>query len=344
MSHVRSHRIVMDGNGSYLGMSKGCFVLRDRKGNEEKYPLFENQIKEVVLQSGNSISTGVLASLGFWGVDVMVMTARGRPVAVMKSLDDDSHVKTRLCQYEAYNGEKGLEIAKQLIIGKLYGQNVLLKKYGFETHDMSQITRWVNSVRGKKIETIRPKLMQIEGTATKKYLRQLFGLIPEKIRPKKRKSWKAYGGVNNLFNLGYEVLQWKVHRACLKAKLEPYLGFLHSVQYGKPSLVCDLVELYRFMVDDFVIDFVQSLKPKDFSTKEVQASKNRKGKREYLNDEKTKEMMKILQDYFETKVEIPLIRYGKRQRIETLINEEALLLAKYIRNENKTWNPRISSS
>jgi len=55
----------MNGNGSYLGMSKGCFVLRDREGNEEKYPLFENQIKEVVLQSGNSISTGALASLGF---------------------------------------------------------------------------------------------------------------------------------------------------------------------------------------------------------------------------------------------------------------------------------------
>ena len=124
----------MDGNGSYLGMSKGCFIVRDRKGNEKKYPLFENHIKEVVLQSGNSISTGALASLGFWGVDVMVMTARGKPVVVMKSLDDDSHVKTRLCQYEAHNSSKGLEIAKQLVLGKLFGQNVLLEKYGFEKH------------------------------------------------------------------------------------------------------------------------------------------------------------------------------------------------------------------
>jgi len=332
----------MNGNGSYLGMSKGCFVLRDREGNEEKYPLFENQIKEVVLQSGNSISTGALASLGFWDVDVMVMTARGKPVAVMKSLDDDSHVKTRLCQYEAYNNEKGLDIAKQLILGKLSGQNVLLRKYGFETHDMSQIKRWVHSIQGMKVETIRPKLMQIEGTATKKYLGQLFGLIPEKIRPEKRKSWKAYDGVNNIFNLGYEMLQWKVHRACLKAKLEPYLGFLHSVQYGKPSLVCDLEELYRYMVDDFVVNYVQGLKPKDFSTKDVQASKNRKGKREYLNDAKTRDLMTKLQDYFDIKVEVPLIRHGKRQRIETLINEETLLLAKYLRSESTQWQPRTA--
>jgi len=73
----------------------------------ERYPLLENEIKEVVLRSGNSVSTGALASLGFWDIDVMVMTNRGRPVALLKSLDDDAHVKTRLCQYEAYNGEKG---------------------------------------------------------------------------------------------------------------------------------------------------------------------------------------------------------------------------------------------
>ncbi|NIO38207.1 hypothetical protein GTO27_10985 [Candidatus Bathyarchaeota archaeon] len=27
----------------------------------------------------------------------------------------------------------------------------------------------------------------------------------------------------------------------MKAKLEPYLGFLHSEQVSKPSLVCDLI-------------------------------------------------------------------------------------------------------
>jgi len=57
--------------------------------------------------------------------------------------------------------------------------------------------------------------------------------------------------VNNIFNLAYDMLSWKIHRAVTKAKLEPYLGFLHSVQYGKPSLVCDLQELYRYLLDDF---------------------------------------------------------------------------------------------
>ena len=54
-------------------------------------------------------------------------------------------------------------------------------------------------------------------------------------------------------------------------------------------------------------------------------------------------MMKALEGFFESKVDIPLIRHGKRQRIETLINEEALLLAKYLRGEKTDWAPRIAT-
>jgi len=49
-----------------------------------------------------------------------------------------------------------------------------------------------------------------------------------------------------------------------------------------------------------------------------------------------------LNDYFRTKVEIPRIMRGESQEIETLINEEALLLAKYLRNARQSWNPRIA--
>lgn len=51
--------------------------------------------------------------------------------------------------------------------------------------------------------------------------------------------------------------------------------------------------------------------------------------------------MKRLNRFFECEVEIPRIRIGKRQTIETLINEEAWLFAKFLREERKMWNPRI---
>jgi hypothetical protein len=51
--------------------------------------------------------------------------------------------------------------------------------------------------------------------------------------------------------------------------------------------------------------------------------------------------MKSLYQFFECEVEVPRIRIGKKQTIETLINEEILLLAKFLRDERKTWAPRI---
>ena len=71
-------------------------------------------------------------------------------------------------------------------------------------------------------------------------------------------------------------------------------------------------------------------------------SRKRKGKREYLNDLQTTDLMKRLYRCFESKVEVPRIRVGTRQTLQTLINEEALLLAKFLRDEQETWTPRIA--
>lgn len=62
-----------------------------------------------------------------------------------------------------------------------------------------------------------------------------------------------------------------------------------------------------------------------------------------MNDAKTGEFTKKLSAYFRTRVDVPRIMRGEKQEIERLINEEALLLAKYIRNETKEWKPRIAN-
>ena len=54
--------------------------------------------------------------------------------------------------------------------------------------------------------------------------------------------------------------------------------------------------------------------------------------------------MKRLNTLFECNVEIPRIKVGKSQTIETLINEEPFLFAKFVRDENNSWTPRICQS
>ncbi len=54
--------------------------------------------------------------------------------------------------------------------------------------------------------------------------------------------------------------------------------------------------------------------------------------------------MKKLNAFFESTVEIPRIKVGKKQTIETLISEEALLFADYLRTEKTRWIPRITEA
>jgi CRISPR-associated protein Cas1 len=335
-------KIILDQYGSFLGMEKGCYIVKDKNGNVKRYPQFENRIGEVILTSGNTVSVGALASFGFWEIDVLIMTQKGMPVATLRSIDDDSHVETRIKQYQALDNGKGIEIAKQIILGKLKGQNEILRKYGLRQHDLYAIKTKLDEIGKYDLNTARRKILALEGQTTDRYYEQIFKLLPETLRINNRKTKGAYDGINNILNLSYTMLKWKVTKAILNAKLEIFLGFIHSVKFGKPSLVCDLMELYRFLCDDYVIQFCLKLSKRDFIVKTESCSSNRKGKREYLNDKKTMNLMRELTAYFEKTVEIPRIMHGNRQSIDTLISEEALLLAKFLRSEMKTWIPRIA--
>ena len=53
-------------------------------------------------------------------------------------------------------------------------------------------------------------------------------------------------------------------------------------------------------------------------------------------------MREKLYGFFESWVDVARVKHGSRQTVEGLISEEALLLAKYLRNEREAWIPRVA--
>ena len=96
------------------------------------------------------------------------------------------------------------------------------------------------------------------------------------------------------------------------------------------------------MIDDFLIQFCQKLRDKDFVVKTEDLTRKKKGKRQYLSNKLTREITKELNHFFESYVKVPRIKVGKKQSIETLINEEAVLFSRHLRNEKDSWTPRIN--
>ena len=62
----------------------------------------------------------------------------------------------------------------------------------------------------------------------------------------------------------------------------------------------------------------------------------------FINNKQSRDLMKQLDIFFESKIDFPRMVVGNKQAIETLINEEALLLTNFLRIDRRTWIPKIT--
>ncbi|MCS7095736.1 MAG: hypothetical protein RMK50_01515 [Nitrososphaerota archaeon] len=103
------------------------------------------------------------------------------------------------------------------------------------------------------------------------------------------------------------------------------------------------MELYRYLIDDFLIGRRAKFHKNDFVCVTDFVLHLRMGKRVHLCDYEAGKLAEDLNSLFERKVDVPRVKHGQKQTLETLICEEALLLAKYIRGERNEWIPRLAS-
>lgn len=71
-----------------------------------------------------------------------------------------------------------------------------------------------------------------------------------------------------LLSFGYALLQKDITATVQQVGLDPYLGCLHTVEYGRPSLVLDLMEEFRPRIVDWAaLDLILAgkVKPSDFT-------------------------------------------------------------------------------
>ena len=120
-------RVTLSDYGEYLGTEKFDFVVK--KNQEKLWVKPFHSTEEINLSSGNTVSTKALAWASIYGIKTLVTSQSGRPLGVLLPLNYDSHVKTRIKQYEAYSNETGVSIAKTIAKSKIEAQASLLNNH-----------------------------------------------------------------------------------------------------------------------------------------------------------------------------------------------------------------------
>jgi len=253
-------QLVINSRGSYLRKKNNCFLIK----NEDK--VFEISVKKVdsiLITTSAYLSTDAIKFAMDNNIDIIFLDYFGNPYGRVWHSRLGSTTLIRRKQLESSTGVRGLNLAKEWIICKIDNQIELLKNLkNSRVHKEDILKSYIDFIEKKKIvllkiegslEEKRNGIMAVEGMAAKEYFKALSYIIPDRFKFKGRSRNPAKDEFNCLLNYGYGVLYSVVEKGCILAGLDPYLGFIHADNYNKKSLVFDLIEMFRILVDKTVI-------------------------------------------------------------------------------------------
>jgi len=262
-------QLVINTFGAYLCRRGELFQI---KINGQSTDISARKVRSILISAGAAFSSDAVQLAVEKNIDILFLDKYGDPFGRVWHGKPASTTAIRRMQFAAAQTDLGVKLALEWIGRKFDNQIALLTLMrDRRTRLSAQLTETVGSLKTLKVQTqdlvgniddMRQSLLGIEGRAGRTYWAALSLLLPAGYRFKGRSRNPAKDPFNCLLNYVYGILYGVVERACLLSGLDPYIGFIHTDHYNKPSLVFDLIEQYRIWADDTVLGLFAARKIK----------------------------------------------------------------------------------
>jgi len=254
---------------------KRILVIADERKDE--IPI--KSVRDLIISGKVSISSELIKILAESGVDILFTTPTGKPVARVVSAKAGGTAENRYEQYKSLEDVRGIKLAKSIILGKIRNQMSNVRYYS-KSRRMNKVisSRLYDAYRliREKFEQLRneefddlnsarKKILAYEGECAKYYWDGIRLTLDD--WNFEGRNQKSSDPVNLSLNIAYNMLMGQMWKYVLRFGLDPFMGYIHVERPGKLSLVFDLMEPFRPMVDRFVIGFLKKLSPAYFSEK-----------------------------------------------------------------------------
>ena len=296
--------------------------------DNKRYEYYPHQIKhDSVIVDGHtgSISFEAMHWLVKHNIPIAMLNWNGNLLSVTLPKETIS-AKLKIKQYEAYlDQDKRYGIAECMVREKVkQSLNLLAELHKYHNEVRALTARDIGSIRKD-----HENLLMYEGNSAILYwseLRKVFNKLYPKFRftdrNGRRQSWNtnASDEVNALLNYGYAILESEVRKDLNSIGLDPSISFLHELSNSRASLVYDVQELYRWLIDLSVIQLLEEkkLKKADFIVTENYNIR--------LRDTTTKALIEKIKLNFNTRA----LYNGKYYSYQNILYENVRLLANYI--------------
>lgn len=253
-------QLIINTYGAYLSRQGNLFHIKaDGKTTE----VSARRVQSILITAGAAFSTDAIQLAVESNIDILFLDKYGNPYGRVWHGRPGSTTAIRRRQLAISDTEEGFMLAQGWMLRKLDNQIELLTRMcKRRTRLSAELTKRIQALKELReqmdalsgpIEQIRGTLLGIEGRAGRTYWETVNVLLPERFRFEGRSRNPAKDPFNCFLNYSYGVLYGTVERACVLAGLDPYIGFIHTDHYAKPSLVFDLIECYRIWADETVI-------------------------------------------------------------------------------------------
>ncbi len=283
----KTMQLVINSPGTFITCKEECFRL---KQEEKKFDISPLKVESIIISNKAMITTQAIAMALEHNIDVVFLNGYGDPIGRVWFAKMGSTALIRRKQLEAETGKIGLDLVIDMIGAKLDNQSRFLKKLMHarpgKEDQFDKAIATITDTRQKLeepysgMEEARQHFLGFEGSAGRAYFQCLSKTLPEKYQFKGRSRQPALDPFNATLNYCYGILYSLVEKACILSGLDPYVGFMHTDNYNKKSLVFDLIEPFRIFAEQTAVYLFTGKKIKDlyFNITENAVSLNDKGK------------------------------------------------------------------
>ncbi len=256
--------------------------------------LFPFKTEHLVLIGRVSISADALRLLTKYKISTTFLSSNGRFNGKL-TFGDSKNVFLRQKQFRILdNTEKSLEIAESIVAGKIRNEISFMQRIKRKTNsDDEKVKNAINDVKNvlsslKKSRNI-DELRGFEGIAARKYFEVFaFNINCEWAEFKRRSKNPPKSNVNAVLSFLYTLLSYRVESAIESTGMDTCCGNLHAMNYGRSSLVFDLMEEFRSPICDSVccnLFNLGTLTKEDFEEKDFSADSDEFPLEQVQNDE-----------------------------------------------------------
>ena len=221
--------------------------------------LFRSPLKDISLAvcfGSVQVTTQAMFALLDRGADIAFLTRNGHfkgKVIAAKS----RNVALRVLQHRRSDDESfRLGVARELMRSKLLGGISLLKRYRRNVHNPAHIAR-LTELGGYlgRIQTVdnTDSLRGVEGAGTRIYWEGFRECLTGNRIFEGRRYHPSPDPINALLSFGYSFMAREMQGVLESIGLDPYIGFYHTVTYGRASLSLDLIEPFRHAFIDAMV-------------------------------------------------------------------------------------------